>query len=144
MTGVYIHSNQDLTWCVKIGVYGVLRASWAQITMAPRDRLFILYYIISLFDQRVFASHPSLRCFQRLSLSEQSPHHVVRNIRSLRLHLSIGPQGTPRRCIASTAFNHGKRSHCTKSGCIASTEVSLDQHRLYCINRGCTASEDVA
>ena len=39
ITGV--HSNQDLIWCEKIGIYiyGFLCTSWVLITMAPRNNL---------------------------------------------------------------------------------------------------------
>ena len=32
-----VHSNEDLIWCVKIGVYEFLCTSWVLITMAPRN-----------------------------------------------------------------------------------------------------------
>lgn len=108
-----------------------------------------------------------LRCFQRLSLSEQSPHHAVRNIRSFCLHLCIGPQGTSQEVAWNqSTFNrhktvalHQQSLHCickiwltSTGGRAASTEVALHQRsqqsqtvashqkRLNFINNGCIAS----
>ena len=94
--------------------------------------------------QSVLAPHPLLRRFQRLSLSEQSPHDAVRDIRSFRLHLCIGRQGTPKKgCIASTEVPMHqpgstivKRPRCINGGCIGYKTSALHQQRLHCTNRG--------